>query len=55
MYAQTHNMGIAAKMKGAAMSTLRVLTDNLGARVTGSVQSKKISAYLLKKIKGTWV
>ena len=40
-----------AKMKGEAMSTLRILTDEIGARVTGSVQSKKASAYLLKKLK----
>ena len=40
-----------AKMKGEAMSTLRILTDDIGARVTGSEQSKKTSAYLLKKFK----
>jgi hypothetical protein len=40
-----------AKMHGEAMSTLKILTDSIGARVTGSEQSKKTSAYLFKKLK----
>lgn len=44
---------LSAQVKGEAMSTLRILTDDIGARVTGSVASKKTSTYLLTKLKET--
>ena len=40
-----------AMFNAEGMSTLRVLTDEIGARLTGSGQSKKTSAYLLNKLK----
>lgn len=40
-----------ARLQAEGMSTLRVLTDEIGARLTGSEKSKKTSAYLLNKLK----
>ena len=40
-----------AKTEGKASSTLRVLTDSIGGRITGTPQSKKTSAFLLEKLK----
>ena len=41
----------SAKMNAGVMSTLRVLTDDIGARLTGSEQSAKTAAFLLKTLK----
>src|SRR5258705_13845749 len=40
-----------AKTQGEASSTLQVLTDSIGGRITGTPQSKKTSAFLVARLK----
>jgi len=57
LYAQVNDTTLiqkiisAAKTQEETSSILRVLTDSIGGRITGTSQSKETSAFLLKKLK----